>query len=111
LGKGDYLGAFEQLVLFALVRLGDGAYGMKIRREIATRADREVAIGAVYATLERLEAKGFVSSHDALERDEERGGNARRFFRIEAPGITALDESWKALKAMSRGFKPARGEA
>ena len=111
MGKGNYLGAFEQLVLFALIRLGDDAYGMKIRREIMSRTDRDVAIGAVYATLERLEGKGFVSSHDASEGDADRDGNGRRFFRIEAPGIAAVDESWNAIKAMTRGLKPLRGEA
>src|SRR5437879_6197259 len=108
--KGNYLGAFEQLVLLALIRLGDDAYGMKIRREIVSRTERHIAIGAVYATLERLEDKGFVSSHDASEGDEDRNGNARRFFRIEAPGIAAVNESWKAIKAMTRGLKPLRGE-
>ena len=111
MGKGNYLGAFEQLVLLALVRLGDDAYGMKIRREIVSRTERDVAIGAVYATLERLEEKGFISSGDASEGGDDRGGNARRFFRIEAPGIAAVNESWKAVKAMARGLKPLRGEA
>jgi DNA-binding PadR family transcriptional regulator len=111
MGKGNYLGSFEQLVLFALIRLGDNAYGMKIRREIVSRTDRDVAIGAVYATLERLEGKGFVSSHDASAGDEDRDGNARRFFRIEAPGIAAVNESWNAIRAMTRGLKALRGEA
>ena len=111
MGKGNYLGAFEQLVLFALIRLGDNAYGMKIRREIASRTDRDVSIGAVYATLERLEEKGFVSSQDVRDGEEDRNGNARRFFHIEAPGIAAVEESWNALKAMTRGLKPLRGDA
>ena len=110
MGKGNYLGAFEQMVLFALMRLGDDAYGMKIRREIVSRTARDVAIGAVYATLDRLEEKGLVSSHDASEGDEDRDGNGRRFFRIEAPGIAAANESWKATRAMTRGLKPLRGD-
>ncbi len=111
MSKVNYLGAFEQLVLLAMIRLGDDAYGMKIRREIVSRTERDVAIGAVYATLDRLEEKGFVSSHDASEGNEDRGGNARRFFRIEAPGIAAVNESWKAVKAMAHGLKPLPGEA
>lgn len=111
MGKGNYLGAFEQMVLFALIRLGDEAYGMKIRREIVARTDRDVAIGAVYATLDRLEEKGFVSSTDASEGADDRGGNGRRFFRIEAPGISAVNESWQAIKSMTRGLKPLRGDA
>jgi len=104
-----YLGAFEQLVLVALVRLGD-AYGMKVRREIASRTRRDVAIGAVYATLDRLEEKVFISSHDAPCDSDHRDGHARRFFRIAAPGLAALDESWKALKAMRRGLSPVRSD-
>jgi PadR family transcriptional regulator PadR len=110
MGKGEYLGAFEQLVLFGLIRLGENAYGMKIRREIEARTARDVAIGAVYATLDRLEVKGFISSRDA-NGAECRNGKARRFFRIEAPGIAALNESRDALRAMARGLDPARGVA
>ena len=62
MSRGEYLGEFEQLVLLALVRLGEGAYGLSVRKEIAERAGREVAIGAVYATLDRLEQKGLVVS-------------------------------------------------
>jgi PadR family transcriptional regulator PadR len=111
MAKRDYLGAFEQLVLFALIRLGNDAYGMKIRREIVSRTDRDVAIGAVYATLDRLEEKGLVSSNDGSEGTGDRDGNGRRFFRIEAPGIAAVNESWKAIKAMTSGLKPLRGDA
>ncbi len=60
--KGDFLGAFEEIVLLALVHLGDNAYGMTIRREIEDRSGRTVSIGAVYSTLDRLESKGLVSS-------------------------------------------------
>ena len=58
MAKGEFLGEFEQLVLLALLRLGEEAYGMAVRREIETRASRDVSIGAVYATLDRLEEKG-----------------------------------------------------
>lgn len=104
MAKGDHLGEFEQLVLLALVRLQDNAYGMTIRREIAERAGREVAIGAVYATLDRLEEKGFVSSRTG-EPTPERGGRAKRYFKIEAPGLTALECSWDAIRSMRRGLR------
>ncbi len=60
MGKGSFLGEFEQLVLLAVLRLGDEAYGLGVRREIRMRTGREVAIGAVYATLDRLEERGWL---------------------------------------------------
>ena len=106
MGKGDYLGEFEQLVLLALVRLGTNAYGMTIRREIEERAGRSVSIGAVYTTLDRMERKGYVSSHEG-EATPERGRRAKRFFRLEAPGEKALRESLRVVKAMRAGLSLA----
>ena len=102
--KGDYLGDFEQIVLAALLRLGENAYGMAVRREIEERASRQTSIGAVYATLERLEAKGFVSSHEG-EPTPERGGRAKRFFRIESDGMRVLHESQETMRRMMAGLK------
>ena len=62
MGKRDYLGEFELMVMLALIRLGENAYGVPISREIELNSGREVAIGSVYSALERLEHKGFVSS-------------------------------------------------
>jgi len=101
--KGSHLGEFEQHVLAALLRLRDNAYGVTIRREIAERTGRDVAIGAVYATLDRLERKGFVSSR-AGESTPERGGRAKRYFKVEAPGIRALSESWWMSDRMRDGL-------
>ena len=107
MGKGDYLGEFEQLVLLALVRLRDNAYGMTIRRELEERAERKnVSIGSVYATLDRLEEKGFVESR-AGESTPERGGRAKRYFKITAPGFTALNESKRRLVRMWQGMRLA----
>jgi len=102
MGKDGYLGEFEMKVLMALVRLGSDAYGMTIRREIAERTGRDVSIGAIYATLDRMEKKGYVSSHKG-EATPERGNRAKRYFKIEAPGKRALDESWNALNNMREG--------
>jgi hypothetical protein len=66
--RGDFLGSLEQIVMLAVMRLGTNAYGMTVRREIEERTGREISIGAVYATLERLEAKGYVSSLPANRR-------------------------------------------
>jgi DNA-binding PadR family transcriptional regulator len=106
--KGDYLGEFEQIVLAALLRLGRNAYGMSVRREIEERTGRRVSIGAVYATLERLEAKGYVSSI-AGEPTPERGGRAKRFFRIETDGQRALRNSRAAMRKMLAGLKTRWG--
>lgn len=102
--KGDYLGEFEQIVLVALLQLGKNAYGMAVRREIEERTGRQVSIGAVYATLERLETKRYVSSF-AGDPTPERGGRAKRFFKIEQDGRRALRESQEALKKMMAGLK------
>lgn len=102
--RGDSLGTFEQMVLFALLRLGDEAYGMTVRREIEQRTGRTVSIGAVYATLERLEAKKLVSSFAGAP-TAERGGRAKRFFRIEAAGERALRAAQDAIRKMTAGMK------
>jgi PadR family transcriptional regulator, regulatory protein PadR len=103
MAKGSHLGEFEQHVLAALLRLRDNAYGVTIRREIAERTGRDVAIGAVYATLDRLERKGFVSSR-AGEPTPERGGRAKRYFKVEAPGVRALNESYRMSDRMRDGL-------
>jgi len=107
LGKGDYLGEFEQLVLLALVRLGTNAYGMTIRREIEERAGRSVSIGAVYTTLERLERKGYVGSREG-EATPERGGRAKRYFQIEALGQRALRDARLMMDRMWSGLELVR---
>src|SRR3989442_9281650 len=99
MGKGEMLGNFEQLVLWALIRLGEHGYGVTIRQEIQRRAGRAVSLGAVYTTLERLEEKGHVSSCRG-EPTAERGGRAKRYFRITASGATALTESRETLSRM-----------
>jgi DNA-binding PadR family transcriptional regulator len=96
MSRSDSLGAFEQLVLLALLRLGRDAYGMTVRREICSRTGREVSLGAVYATLDRMEAKGLVRSRE-VEGDQRRGGRARRFFEIQARGRRALTETLASL--------------
>ena len=101
--RGDLLGSLEQIVLLALVQLGADAYGMTVRREIEARTGRNVSIGAIYATLERLEGKGLISSFTG-DPTPERGGRARRHFRIEAEGRRALRTSQDAIRRMSAGL-------
>jgi DNA-binding PadR family transcriptional regulator len=88
MGSSGYLGEFEQVVLLAVARLGQAAYGMEIRREIEERASRSASIGAVYATLDRLATKGLVQT-----RDEHTGGRARRFFAVTPSGVAALESA------------------
>jgi PadR family transcriptional regulator PadR len=97
--KSDRLGVFEQLILLALVRLGANAYGMTIRQEIESRTGQTTSLGAVYITLDRLERKGYVSSHGGSPAPE-RQGRARRFFRIESPGEHALTQALDAVDRM-----------
>lgn len=89
MGKGSVLGEFEQIVLLAVVRLRDDGYGVTIRRDIVNQTGRDVAVGAVYATLARLEEKGFVTSWEG-DSEPRRGGRARRHYRIEPAGVRAL---------------------
>lgn len=99
MGKGLYLGEFEQLVMLALRRLKDGAYGMTVRREIEKTAERDVSIGAVYATLDRLQGKGYVDSAWG-EKIARRGGKAKRFYRLTPEGSKALRHSRAILEKM-----------
>ena len=96
------LGEFEQTVLLAVVRLGDGAYGVPIRREIEKRTQRSVTVGALYRTLDRLESKGYVSSWFS-DPVPERGGRSKRYFRVEPLGMRALRQRERELKAMWEG--------
>jgi DNA-binding PadR family transcriptional regulator len=101
MGQRDYLGGFEQVVLLAVLRLRDNAYGMTVRREIMERTGRDVAIGAVYSTLDRLEAKGFTRS--TTTKSTERPGRAKRCFIVTAQGVRALQEVREDLDALWHG--------
>lgn len=99
----DYLGEFEHIVVLALLRLEDRAYGVTVRQEIEFRTKREVSIGAVYATLDRLESKGYVKSRRG-DPTPERGGRSKRFFRVTAKGVTAVNRTQGALQKMADGL-------
>jgi PadR family transcriptional regulator len=107
MGDRGQLGQFEQSVLLALVHLRGEAYGMKVRQEVEKRTGRRVSIGAVYTTLERLQDKGFVTSRRG-EPTAQRGGKAKRYFKINAPGLRALNQSRQLANRMWLGFQPAR---
>jgi len=103
----DYLGEFEHIIVLALLRLEDRAYGVTVRQEIELRIKREVSIGAVYATLDRLESKGYVKSRRG-DPTPERGGRSKRFFRVTAKGVTAVNRTQRALQTMSKGLELIR---
>lgn len=103
MAKGESLGEFEHLVMLAVLRLGADAYGMRVRREIAERTGRDVSIGAVYATLERLEEKGLVIS-EMGEPTPERGGRAKRSFRLTGAGVEAINRVQEGLLSMLEGM-------
>jgi PadR family transcriptional regulator, regulatory protein PadR len=99
----DYLGEFEHLIVLALLRLDDLAYGVTVRQEIELRTKREVSIGAVYATLDRLETKGYVNSYRG-DPTPQRGGRSKRFFRVTQKGIAAVNRAQHALRRMTAGL-------
>lgn len=95
----DILGQFEQLVLTAILALDDNAYGVTIHARIEELAHRKITRGAVYATLDRLEDKGLIASW-LSEPTAERGGRARRHYRLEKPGQQALRESARTARRL-----------
>lgn len=103
MARGDLVGSLEHMVLLALVHLGPNAYGMRVRREIEQRTGRDISIGAIYTTLQRLETKGYVTS-TVGEPTAERGGRAKRVFRLESDGRRALRASQMALAQMTAGL-------
>jgi PadR family transcriptional regulator PadR len=111
MAKAQNLGEFEQVVLLAVLRLGEGAYGVAIRAEIAARTERDPAPGAIYTTLDRLEEKGYVSSRVG-ESTPERGGRAKRYYRATGAGVAALKRAQRDFARLAEGlpvFESAHG--
>jgi len=100
---GKTLGEFEQLILLALVALGEDAYGASIRREIVSRTGRDVSAGAVYTVLERLERSCLISSHVGLP-TQERGGRRRKHYEIRPDGARSLSETRDRMRRMESGL-------
>jgi len=98
----ELLTDFELMILLAILRAGDEAYGVVIAREIETTAGRTVLLGAVYAALERLERNGLAAS-SVGEPTALRGGRAKRFFRVTPRGLRAVKDTQRALVALWSG--------
>lgn len=99
----DTLGELEQIVLLAVLQIGDDAYGVPVQQRIAERARRQLTLGTIYKSLARLEAKGFVASRVG-EPTAERGGRGKRFYSVTAAGRRALRQSLATLRRMSAGL-------
>ena len=102
--RGDYLGEFEQMILLTVARLGNEAYGMAILEELQARTGAEAAVASVYAALDRLERRGFVTSMVGNPTPE-RGGRAKRFFKLVPAGALALSRSRNALHSLWEGLE------
>jgi DNA-binding PadR family transcriptional regulator len=106
MAKGDFLGEFEIYVMLALAHLAPEAYGITIRQEITRRTGREIAIGAVYATLSRLEAKRLVR-HTLSDPLPIQGGRTRKHFTLTPAGERALAHATSMLARMMQGWRHA----
>lgn len=104
----EAIGNFELMVMLAVIRLGDDAYGVPISKIIEESTGREVLVGSVYAALERLEDKGFVAS-EVGEPTPERGGRAKRYFRLREKGLYQVRHTRSALIKLWRGIPALQG--
>jgi DNA-binding PadR family transcriptional regulator len=102
MAKRDFLGGFELLVLLAVIRLGDDAYGVPIADAIETTSHRRVSVGSLYLTLERLKSHGFLTSRLA-DPTPERGGRAKTYFRITGKGLRAVRQTQRTLVTLWTG--------
>ena len=105
MARREHLGEFEQIVLLAILRTHEDAYGVPIRLEIETRTGRSVTVGALYRTLDRLEEKGYVTSSFG-DPTPARGGRSRRYFKLRPIGLRTLRASRDVLTAMWDGLEP-----
>lgn len=106
MNKVTYLGELEQMLLWAVLRLGDDAYGLAVRDELEATAGRSAARGAVYTTLDRLVGKGYLDSRLA-DADENRAGRPRRYFSVTDDGRRALREARDAFESLWTGMEGA----
>ena len=97
------LGDLEQIVLLAVLQVGDQAYGVPVQQEVRHRARRDLTLGTIYKALSRLEGKGLVSSRVG-EPTAERGGRAKRYYSVTAAGKRSLRENLFALRRMAAGL-------
>ena len=104
-----HLSTFELMVMLALARIGDDAYGVPIAKEIREHSRRDVLLGSVYAALDRLSERGLVSS-ELGEPTPERGGRAKRYFHLTPKGLRETREAQRTLVKLWRGISQLKGE-
>jgi DNA-binding PadR family transcriptional regulator len=102
----SHLGELELVVMLALLRLGEGAYGAAIREEIAGTTGRDVTPGAIYPTLDRLEHRGLIRSYIG-DPTAERGGRAKRHFVLLKPGLDEVRRTWRQYATLAKGLEAA----
>jgi DNA-binding PadR family transcriptional regulator len=108
MAERSYLGEFELMILLVVIHLGDEAYGVPISRELEAHRGRDVSVGSVYAALERLEGKGLVASNLG-DPTPERGGKAKRYFRVTREGLRHVHNTRRVLKQMWRTLPELKG--
>jgi DNA-binding PadR family transcriptional regulator len=108
MGSRQFLTEFELMILLAILRVGEDAYGVPIAREIEATAKRRVMLGAIYTGLDRLQQKGLVAS-TLGDPTPERGGKAKRFFAVTRLGLRSVQDARRAFTALWNGVPELRG--
>jgi DNA-binding PadR family transcriptional regulator len=108
--SGEFPGEFEVMVMLAIIRLGENAYGWTVAQELEQVAARSVSSGALYTTLNRLEQKGFLRTRQGAG-TEDRGGRPRRYLRVTAAGAEALQRARDAMDRLWTGVTLQPGDA
>ena len=101
----SFLGEFEQMVLLAILRMGEGAYGLEVRQELEEAAARTVSRGGFYTTLDRMEQKGYLKWVSEVPENSRRKARQRR-FSVTPQGVDALKSSRRALITLWDGLEP-----
>ncbi len=109
MSKRGFLGEFELMVMLVLLHLGDQAYGVSVSRELEKQRGREVSLGSIYAALDRLEQKGLISS-SLGDPTPDRGGKAKRYFRVTREGLRKVHETRRVLSVLWRGLPELKRE-
>jgi DNA-binding PadR family transcriptional regulator len=104
----ETLGNFELMVLLAILRVGDEAYGVPIARELEKTSGKDVLQGSVYSALDRLEAKGLIAARLG-DPTPERGGRAKKYFKVTARGLREIRDTQRVLISLWRGLPELRG--
>jgi PadR family transcriptional regulator, regulatory protein PadR len=106
----SYLGEFELMILLTIMRLGDEVYGVPLSRELSAIRGGDVSVGSVYAALDRLKLKGLIAS-SLGDPSPERGGRAKRYFRVTRQGLQSVRETRKILTRLWKSLPATGGDS